>query len=281
MLLRVVHETAYRYVPPARTAQHMTHLKPRDDERQELLQHRLTIEPAPTLHSESVDVFGNSRTFFALPSEHDSLRIVADSIVRTSASPAPDSACHWEDARERMRYRRGGAWDPAVAFTFGSVHVPRDAQFAAYAESSFTEGRPLLAAARELMERIHQDFRFDNDATHVGTSALEALSLRRGVCQDFAHVMLGCLRSLGLPARYVSGYLLTSPPPGQPTRPTRGSRCTCLARPGPVSGRASTRPTTGRQARITWCSPPVGTTRTCRRCAACCTAAPITACAWA
>jgi transglutaminase-like putative cysteine protease len=94
--------------------------------------------------------------------------------------------------------------------------VPRDEAFAAYAQASFPEGRSLLEGARDLMRRIHEDFEYETTATDVNTPALEALSLRKGVCQDLAHVMLGCLRSLGLPARYVSGYLLTEPAPGQP-----------------------------------------------------------------
>jgi transglutaminase-like putative cysteine protease len=216
MLLRVLHETTYRYAPRARTAQHMAHLRPLDNLHQQVLRHRLAIEPAPDMLTESLDSHGNHRVFFNLASDHDSLRIVADSMVSTSARPQPRNECSWQAARELMRYRRGGGWDPAAEFVFASQHVPRHAQFTDYALPSFTEGRPLLAAARELTERIHADFRYAADATDVNTSALEALALRRGVCQDFAHVMLGCLRSLGLAARYVSGYLLTSPPPGQP-----------------------------------------------------------------
>jgi transglutaminase-like putative cysteine protease len=216
MLLHVVHETAYQYQPAARTAQHMAHLKPLEDARQHLLSHTLTIDPAPALHTEGRDVFGNHRAFFSLTSEHDRLTVVADSLVQTRAAAEPEQDRAWEAVRERMRYRRGGPWDPAVEFIFGSQHVPRHARFAEYARPSFTPGRPLLAAARELMARIHVDFRFSSGATDVSTSALEALTLRRGVCQDFAHVMLGCLRTLGLPARYVSGYLLTQPAPGQP-----------------------------------------------------------------
>jgi transglutaminase-like putative cysteine protease len=121
----------------------------------------------------------------------------------------------WEQVRERLRYHRGAAWDPAAEFVFASPHVPRHEDFLAYARPSFTPGRPLLEAARELMERIHADFIYEPEATDVSTPALEALEMRRGVCQDFAHVMLACLRSLGLPARYISGYLLTEPPPGR------------------------------------------------------------------
>lgn len=216
MLLHVVHETAYDYAPVVRTAQHMAHLKPARTARQQLLAHRLTVDPEPAQRTESVDVFGNTRSFFSLQHAHDRLRVVADSLVATAAAQEPASSLPWQEVVERMRYHRDARYDPAAGFAFASPYVPRDGAFAAYAQPSFTEGRPLLEAARELMHRIHADFEYAPAATDVNTPALEALSLRRGVCQDLAHVMLGCLRSIGLPARYVSGYLLTEPPPGQP-----------------------------------------------------------------
>ncbi len=216
MLLRVIHETAYEYAPPVKTAQHMAHLKPADNKRQQLLSHRLTVTPEPVQHSESTDVYGNTRAFFSLDSTHEELVVVADSLVSTSAPPSPAPDLTWEDVRERMRYHRDAAYDPAAEFVFASPYVPRHDDFLAYARPSFEPGRPLLEAATDLMGRIHGDFAYESEATDVSTPALEALQLRKGVCQDFAHVMLACLRSLGLPARYVSGYLLTSPAPGQP-----------------------------------------------------------------
>ncbi len=216
MLLHVLHETVYDYVPTVRTAQHMAHLKPLDNAQQKLLSHHLTIDPVPAQQNEAVDVYGNTRAFFSLQAAHESLRVVADSTVSTSAPPPLQSVVPWEEVRERVRYHRGARYDPASEFAFHSPYVPRDEAFVAYAQPSFTPGRPLLEAARELMERIHTDFEYETTATDVNTPALEALELRKGVCQDLAHVMLGCLRSLGLPGRYVSGYLLTEPPPGQP-----------------------------------------------------------------
>jgi transglutaminase-like putative cysteine protease len=216
MLLHVVHETAYDYVPMVRTAQHMAHLKPIERAGQKLLAHRLKVEPAPARHSESVDVFGNTRSFFSLEYTHEFLRVSAQSLVSTSASEPPASSLPWEQAAQRMRYRRGASYDAAVGFSFASPYVPRDDEFVRYAQTSFAEGRPLLEGARDLMQRIHREFEYATTATDVNTPALEALRLRKGVCQDLAHVMLGCLRSMGLPARYISGYLLTQPPPGQP-----------------------------------------------------------------
>jgi transglutaminase-like putative cysteine protease len=214
-LLHVLHETRYDYAPAVKTAQHMAHLKPAHNPRQALLGHRLEITPAPAQQSEAVDVYGNTRAFFGLQSGHDRLKVVATSLVRTSAAPAATCPLPWEEVRERLRYHRGAAYDPAAEFVFASPYVPRHPEFLAYARPSFAAGRPVLEAARELMERIHADFEYEAEATDVGTPALEALEMRKGVCQDFAHIMLACMRSLGLPARYVSGYLLTEPPPGK------------------------------------------------------------------
>jgi transglutaminase-like putative cysteine protease len=156
------------------------------------------------------------RTFFSLQTPHTTLRVVATSEVRTRPPAAADSRLAWEAVRERFRYHAGAAWDAAAEFVFASYHVPRDDEFVAYARPSFPPGRRLIDAARDLMTRIHADFIYESQSTEVNTPALEALAQRKGVCQDFAHIMIGCLRAMGLPARYVSGYLLTQPPPGQP-----------------------------------------------------------------
>jgi transglutaminase-like putative cysteine protease len=216
MLLHVLHETAYDYAPAVRTAQHMAHLRPATTPTQQLLSHHLTIAPAPARRSESVDIYGNTRSFFSLQFAHETLRVLAESMVSTQAAAAPATSLPWEQAVERMRYHRASRYDPAAEFAFASPYVPRDGAFVDYAQASFAPGRPLLEAARDLMQRIHEDFEYATCATDVNTPALQALELRKGVCQDLAHVMLGCLRSLGLPARYVSGYLLTEPPPGRP-----------------------------------------------------------------
>jgi transglutaminase-like putative cysteine protease len=216
MLLHVLHETAFDYVPMVRTAQHMAHLKPVDTATQRLLSHRLTVDPIPGQQNESVDVYGNTRTFFSLQFGHEELRVRSESLISTSPPEEPEDSLPWEEVAERMRYHRGTQYDAASEFVFSSPYVPRDSAFTSYAQPSFPEGRPLLEAARDLMRRIHADFEYATTATNVNTPALEALALRKGVCQDLAHVMLGCLRSLNLPARYVSGYLLTHPPPGKP-----------------------------------------------------------------
>jgi len=216
MRLHVVHETRYDYAPAVQSARHLAHLRPCSREGQRVLRHRLAIEPGADERSEGADVFGNLRCFFALQRPHERLRVVADSVVDTAPVQVPTGSPAWDEVRERLRYRRGAPCDLAAEFAHASPYVPRHADFVAYARPSFPPGRPLLQAARELASRIHQDFAYVSAATDASTPALQALALRKGVCQDFAHVMLGCLRSLGLAARYVSGYLLTEPPPGQP-----------------------------------------------------------------
>jgi transglutaminase-like putative cysteine protease len=217
MKLRILHETIYAYAPAVDTAQHIVHLKPRDTASQTLLSHGLEITPHPATHSERVDAWGNIRSFFALQTAHEELRVVANSIVMTAVpEPLPaDGGAPWETVRERFRYRAGSVWDRAAEFVFASEYVPHHEDFAAYARPVFTPGLPVLEAAEALMRRIHADFLYESDSTDVGTPAVEALAQRKGVCQDFAHIMIGCLRAMGVPARYVSGYLLTVPPPGQ------------------------------------------------------------------
>ncbi|APW37610.1 transglutaminase [Rhodoferax koreense] len=216
MQLQITHETHYRYSPPVETAQHIAHLRPLTTATQQLLRHTLTITPTPAQQTQSLDVYGNMRSFFSLQASHDALSVVADSLVVTSEAPPPHSSMEWEDVRERFRYRAGASFNPAAEFVFASPYVPRHADFAAYARPSFGTGVPLLMAAHDLMERIYTDFEYSSESTEVNTPAVEALALRKGVCQDFAHIMVACLRAMGLPARYVSGYLLTHPAPGQP-----------------------------------------------------------------
>jgi transglutaminase-like putative cysteine protease len=216
MRLHVLHETAYDYAPAVKTAQHMVHLKPLSTGGQRLLAHSLHVTPQPAQVRESIDAFGNCRTFFSLQGSHTTLSVVAHSEVETSSSALPDASPPWEEVRERMRYHRGAAYDPAAEFGFASPYVPRHEDFVTYATPSFSKGAPVLDAARDLMHRIHADFEYETTATDAGTPALQSLALRKGVCQDFAHVMLGCLRSMGVPARYVSGYLLTEPADGEP-----------------------------------------------------------------
>jgi transglutaminase-like putative cysteine protease len=165
---------------------------------------------------EGCDVYGNVRNFFSLHTPHQELRVRAQSQVRTSYAELPQSTLGWEDQCERFRYQAGAAYDAAAEFVFPSPYVPRHADFANYARPSFPAGVGLLEGVTDLTQRMHREFRYASQSTQITTPAREALAQRTGVCQDFAHIMLACLRMLGVPARYVSGYLQTQAAAGSP-----------------------------------------------------------------
>lgn len=219
--LQVIHDTRYFYASAVTLSRQLLHLTPRSTPWQRFLSHFVYLDPAPSYEWRRDDLFGNPVREFAIESPHTYLHVRAESVVELlprgvdgadfcAASPP------WETVRDRLAYR-GEAAQPDVAwFQFESPAVTLAREFADYASPCFPPGRPLLAAVSALMQQIHDDFEFDPEATTVSTPAHEVLEKRRGVCQDFAHLMLSCLRSLGLAARYVSGYLLTQPPPGWP-----------------------------------------------------------------
>nr|WP_319566192.1 transglutaminase family protein [uncultured Rhodoferax sp.] len=214
MKLGITHETVYDYRPMVETAQHMAYLTPLQTQSQKLHSHRIEVHPSPPNLSQTIDVYGNTRSFFALQTPHRQLRVLAFSEVSTQPSTLPASTVAWENVRECLRYQAGATFDAASEFVFASPMVPRLSEFALYARPSFTPGRSLLAAALDLMHRMFADFTYESLSTEINTPALQALNQRKGVCQDFAHILIACLRSLGLAARYVSGYLLTQPAPG-------------------------------------------------------------------
>jgi transglutaminase-like putative cysteine protease len=216
MQLRIVHDTHYAYASAVVTAQHLAHLHPLNLPDQTLQFHRLSIWPTPQKRHCHVDVFGNERCFFSLESPHTELRVRADSLLHTALPRGLNglTSIPWEQVREQFRYQIGTPFDPASSYVFASPFVPRSALLAEFASVVFTPERPLLDATQALMTRIHTEMTYASGSTGIYTPALTALAQRRGVCQDFAHIMIGCLRSLGLPARYVSGYLLTQPPQG-------------------------------------------------------------------
>lgn len=216
MHLRITHETTCHYSPAVETAQHIAHLQPRDTPCQQVTAHALRVTPEPETRSSHLDVFGNHQSYWSLTLAHKTLQVVASSEVHTRALPPQTCFQTWEDAREQMRFRGGQAAPMASQFVFGSHHAPQHDAFAAYARVCFAPGRPLVDAATALMQKIHAELRYESQSTDIQTPALDALQARCGVCQDFAHILIACLRSLGLAARYVSGYLLTHPPEGQP-----------------------------------------------------------------
>lgn len=226
-LYDILHDTTYRYDSTVSLSQQIAHLRPRECAGQHTLAHRLEIVPAPAQCSERSDFFGNPVTAFALHAPHAQLVVRARSRIRVDAPAWPDPALSpaWEAARDHLRDGLSGhaplqadARD-AGQFRFASPFVPlgdEAVEYADYALQCFTPDRPLHEALLALSARIHADFRFDPAATSVATPVAEVFAERRGVCQDFSHLTIACLRALGLAARYVSGYLLTEPPPGQP-----------------------------------------------------------------
>ncbi|NUZ05014.1 transglutaminase family protein [Piscinibacter koreensis] len=216
----VEHETRYAYPAPVAQSWQLAHLTPRGLPWQRLLAHELAIEPGPSSCRSGLDSFGNVATHFSLHGAHRLLRVRMTCEVevglRPDARDAPGKALGWEAVRDTVR--RDPSLDDlgAARMVEPTRLVPWSAAARDYACESFVAGRGWLEATTELMHRIRDEFTFDPEATTVTTQVDEVLEHRRGVCQDFAHLMIACLRGLGLPARYVSGYLLTQPPEGRP-----------------------------------------------------------------
>ena len=213
----VEHETRYAYRVPVSQSWQLAHLTPRELPWQHVLSHELRIEPATDERRDECDDFGNGVTHFAVYGPHPLLRVLMLSRVEVGERPdaARAGALAWEAVRESVRSDPAQDDLAAARLSEPSALVPWSEAARAYAAPSFAAGRDWLEAVTDLMHRIHADFEFDAEATTVTTQVDEVLELRSGVCQDFAHVMLACLRGRGLPARYVSGYLLTDPPPGR------------------------------------------------------------------
>lgn len=218
MRLRVVHETTYEYDEIVTTSHHEIHLTPRDGPSQVCLSHQVTITPEPETVRERIDYFDNRACYFGIHESHRTLAIVAESDVRVEERPSSLilDRTSWEDVRDLVARNRRPESLEAYSFVFDSPYVRVQPELRTLAAPSFSPGRPLLDAALDLTRRIFSGFTYERGATGVSTPLSEVLRDRRGVCQDFAHVAIGCLRAMGLPARYVSGYLLTAPPPGRP-----------------------------------------------------------------
>jgi transglutaminase-like putative cysteine protease len=215
--LEVVHETRYAYASPVSLAHHMGHLQPVDDAHQSRLHFDLDIEPDPGPKSLSFDAMGNAQCHFSLAQPHRNLRVRATSRVRVLprfTALRADASPAWDTLAAGLRYVGRAPLQPAVEYALPSPYVPRLKELKDYAAASFLPGAPVAAAAVDLMHRIHADFRYASLSTDIDTPLETAFAQRRGVCQDFAHLMAGGLRMLGLPVRYVSGYLLTHTGPG-------------------------------------------------------------------
>jgi transglutaminase-like putative cysteine protease len=211
----ILHETKYVYESRVAVAQQLLHLTPRELPWQNRFAHEIRIDPHPSETTEHLDYFGNPVRHAVLDSPHHELTVQAESDVGVASRSGMVASPGWESVRDRLHAAVEPVELEAAEFRFESPHVKFGADLGRYADKSFPSGRPLLEAVYELNHRINREFEFDDSATSISTPLSEVLELRRGVCQDFAHLMTGCLRILGLPARYVSGYILTTPPPGQ------------------------------------------------------------------
>jgi transglutaminase-like putative cysteine protease len=214
----VKHTTWYNYTEPVPNCHNLLHLAPRDTARQTCHEHRLVIEPTPSTLSRRSDYFGNLADYFAVRGPLMGLKVTAESQVEVTAKsePAEDGSLPWEELANGRQAMFDRESLEIMHFTFPSPRIRLFPEMFRYAVVSFPAGLPIISAIRDLTTRIHADFKFDARATTVNTPLDEVLQLRRGVCQDFAQLAVGCLRSLGLAARYVSGYISTEPPPGVP-----------------------------------------------------------------
>jgi transglutaminase-like putative cysteine protease len=216
---RVEHETRYLHASQVSMSQHLACLTPRQLPHQTVHSYELRVAPTPADQVERTDYYGNIVTQLSLLRPYAELRVASSSLVEVRDSTVvidPEASPPWEEVCDAGAFYAGMPLEDAGQFRFASPYVQLAEELAAFARLSFTPGRPLLAAAIDLMQRIHDEFQFDAGVTTITTPVSRVLSERRGVCQDFAHLQIGCLRSIGIPARYASGYLLTDPPPGSP-----------------------------------------------------------------
>lgn len=216
MKYRLVHRTKYTYSGAVTVSHHLARLAPRTLPGQRCPWHELEIKPEPVGRGVHVDSFGNVTSYFEIEGKHEAMEVIAHSLVEVFPAKHPDASSTppWEQVRDACQIEKLTPGSEAGAFRFGSPMVPLGKDFADFAIIDFPQGRPILEAVISLTKRINKEFKFDPRATDVSTPVSEVLRKRAGVCQDFAHLMLASLRSLGLPARYVSGYLETAPPPG-------------------------------------------------------------------
>jgi transglutaminase-like putative cysteine protease len=226
MHLSITHETIYSYSTDVEQAHHVAMLAPLPLPKQGVLSHSLAIFPTPATRSDSVDALGQTRTYFEIATAHRELIVTAQSEVVTTVLPAaqigkldrvalPVSES-WRQVSDAMQYRADQPFDAAREYVYASSLAPTSAEFERYVSDLLTIEVSVYRLASEICQRIHREFKYSPSATDVNTPPARALELKSGVCQDFAQVMIACLRSVGVPAKYVSGYLLTQPPPGQP-----------------------------------------------------------------
>ena len=216
MEYKVRHRTTYRYLQDVAQSWHMAHLQLRTTPYQEVMASQVTLTPHAQNRDLRDDYFGNPCEWFFFDAPHALLEVIAESHVNVTSPPVRDEeqSLSWEEVRAILEAPGDDETRDAVQYSFDSPLTAFTSDLASYAQKSFAPGKPLLAGAIELMHRIHDEFRYDTSVTDVTTPVDKVFEIRAGVCQDLAHIGIAAMRSLGLPARYVSGYLLTQPPPG-------------------------------------------------------------------
>ncbi len=213
---RVSHRTTYSYPHAVSLSHHLAHMLPRTTPWQTVEESDVLLSPAPATYHEARDYFGNHYAYFAFEAPHEALSVEAIMSVRVRppANISPQSTPAWETVRDALRAPKEAETVAAAEFSVESALVD-PAQIGDYGRNCFPPGQPILEGAVALMQRIFREFTFDSSATDIATPLEEVMRNKRGVCQDFAHLQIACLRRLGLAARYVSGYIRTLPPPGQ------------------------------------------------------------------
>ena len=218
MKYKITHTTKYAYSQAVPVCHNLVHLAPRALPVQMCKEFQLLIHPEPFSITHRKDYFGNDVSYFSIDQAHMGLSVTATSQVSVM-EPPPVAAAEtpaWENIVRQLKEEHTAGVLDAYQYTFDSPGVKLFPELADYAKASFTENRPILEAVLDLTARINKEFKYDPRATNVNTEISEVFEQRHGVCQDFAHFQIGCLRALNLAARYVSGYLRTNPPPGKP-----------------------------------------------------------------
>jgi transglutaminase-like putative cysteine protease len=217
VLYEVSHRTTYRYSIPVSFSHHLIHLSPRPCAHQVCHRTALIVLPTPTRHAQATDYFGNLVSYITLQHQHKELILHAKSMIEVKPAPTPEPhrTTPWDQIYPRLFHDTSDEGLDALQYVFETPKTCASPAIRAYALACFPPGRPVLEGVLDLTRRIYEEFRFDPTATTASTPVEEVFEARRGVCQDFAHLQIACLRALRLPARYVSGYLLTRPPEGK------------------------------------------------------------------
>lgn len=218
MIYALRHRTTYAYEDPVRFARCVLRLTPQASETQSVTRSSITVTPRPSGTTPGIGPFGERTITVIIDKPHAALVIEANSQVEVHAPSVgdPEASPPWEAVRAQAYETSGLGPDSPAVYLYPTARTPNTPAITDYVRESFPPGRPIVAAAADLMSRMRDDFVYDPEATTVSTPAPEAFTARHGVCQDFAHIMIAGLRGLGLAAAYVSGYLRTVPPPGKP-----------------------------------------------------------------